>query len=59
MHFVGLDLAWGENEARRGVAVVDADGRLLHVGTAQDDASIPAAIAPYARTTAWSPSTRR
>jgi predicted RNase H-like nuclease len=46
MHFVGLDLAWGENN-QTGVAVIDSDGRLLHVGGAQDDASIEAAIAPY------------
>ncbi len=31
MYFVGLDLAWGENK-QTGVAAVDADGRLMHVG---------------------------
>ncbi|WIM86186.1 DUF429 domain-containing protein [Candidatus Mycobacterium wuenschmannii] len=46
MHFVGLDLAWGEKN-NTGVAVVDADGRLLHVGSAHDDESIEAAIEPY------------
>jgi predicted RNase H-like nuclease len=46
MHFVGLDLAWGEKN-NTGVAVVDADGRLLHVGAAHDDESIEAAIEPY------------
>jgi predicted RNase H-like nuclease len=46
MQFVGLDLAWGEKN-QTGVAVVDADGRLLHVGVAHDDASIEAAIAPF------------
>jgi predicted RNase H-like nuclease len=46
MHFVGLDLAWGEKN-NTGVAVVDSDGRLLHVGAAHDDASIEAAIEPY------------
>ena len=46
MYFVGLDLAWGE-KSQTGVAVVDSDGRLLHVGDAQDDASIQAAVAPY------------
>jgi predicted RNase H-like nuclease len=46
MHFVGLDLAWGEKN-HTGVAVVDSDGRLLHVSVAQDDESIEAAIAPY------------
>jgi predicted RNase H-like nuclease len=46
MYFVGLDLAWGE-KSHTGVAVIDPGGRLLHVGSAQDDASIDAAIAPY------------
>ena len=46
MHFVGLDLAWGEKNST-GVAVIDSDGRLLHVGAAQDDASIEAAVSPY------------
>lgn len=46
MYFVGLDLAWGEKN-QTGVAAIDADGRLLHVGAAGDDNSIIAAIAPY------------
>jgi predicted RNase H-like nuclease len=46
MYFVGLHLASGEKN-QTGVAVVDSDGRLLHVGAAEDDASIEAAIAPY------------
>ncbi|WP_219067909.1 DUF429 domain-containing protein [Candidatus Mycobacterium methanotrophicum] len=46
MHFVGLDLAWGEKNST-GVAVIDSDGRLLRVGAAQDDASIEAAVSPY------------
>jgi predicted RNase H-like nuclease len=46
MHFVGLDLAWGE-KSQTGVAVVDADGRLLHLGVAHDDESIATALAPY------------
>jgi predicted RNase H-like nuclease len=46
MHFVGLDLAWGEKN-QTGVAALDADGRLLHVGAAHDDASIQAAVAPF------------
>jgi len=46
MHFVGLDLAWGEKSST-GVAVVDSDGRLLHIGAAQDDAGIEAAVEPY------------
>lgn len=46
MHFVGLDLAWGEKNYT-GIAVVDSDGRLLHVGAAHDDASIETAVEPY------------
>ncbi|GBE67895.1 hypothetical protein MFM001_43570 [Mycobacterium sp. MFM001] len=46
MHFVGVDLAWGEIN-QSGIAVVDGDGRLLHVGTAQDDASIENALSAY------------
>jgi len=46
MYFVGLDLAWGEKN-HTGVAVVASDGRLLHVGIAQDDESIEAALAAY------------
>lgn len=46
MHFVGLDLAWGEKK-QTGVAAIASDGRLLDVGIAQDDASIIDAIAQY------------
>ncbi|MGD9513560.1 bifunctional ribonuclease/(p)ppGpp synthase [Mycolicibacterium sp.] len=46
MYFVGLDLAWGEKN-QSGLAVIDADGRLLQVGTAHDDDSIEAALAPF------------
>jgi predicted RNase H-like nuclease len=46
VHFVGLDLAWGEN-APSGIAAMTADGRLLHVGVAQDDDEIAAALAPF------------
>jgi predicted RNase H-like nuclease len=46
MHFVGLDLAWGEKN-QTGVAAIATDGRLLHVGAAQDDADIINAIAPF------------
>jgi predicted RNase H-like nuclease len=46
MQFVGLDLAWGEKNST-GVAVIGADGRLLHIGAAQDDVSIETAVAPY------------
>jgi predicted RNase H-like nuclease len=46
MHFVGLDLAWGEKN-HTGVAVIASDGRLLHIGIARDDATIEDAVAPY------------
>jgi predicted RNase H-like nuclease/ppGpp synthetase/RelA/SpoT-type nucleotidyltranferase len=46
MYFIGLDLAWGEKK-QTGIAVVEPDGRLVHVGAAHDDADIEAAIAPY------------
>jgi predicted RNase H-like nuclease len=46
MYFVGLDLAWGEKK-QTGLAAVDSDGRLLHVGIAQDDPSIIEAVAPF------------
>jgi predicted RNase H-like nuclease len=46
MHFVGLDLAWGEKNST-GVAVIDSDGRLLHVGAAQDDTNIETVVSPY------------
>ncbi len=46
MYFIGLDLAWGEKN-QTGIAVIDADGRLLHLGDAQDDESIASALAPF------------
>ena len=46
MYFVGVDLAWGEIN-QSGIAVIDADGRLLQVGAARDDATIGDAVAPY------------
>jgi predicted RNase H-like nuclease/ppGpp synthetase/RelA/SpoT-type nucleotidyltranferase len=46
MHFVGVDLAWGERSPT-GVAVLDDNGRLVHVSARTDDASIVAALTPY------------
>lgn len=46
MHYIGLDLAWGEKKPT-GVAVVDTDGQLLHVSSQTDDASITAALSAY------------
>ncbi|CAN5615090.1 bifunctional ribonuclease/(p)ppGpp synthase [soil metagenome] len=47
MYFVGLDLAWGQRKPT-GVAVVDNGGKLVQLVTASDDASIRAALEPYA-----------
>ncbi|MDO9456266.1 DUF429 domain-containing protein [Nocardioides sp.] len=46
MHYVGIDLAWGERKPT-GVAVIDADARLLHVGAVLTDDEIEAALAAY------------
>ncbi|OBF87894.1 GTP pyrophosphokinase [Mycobacterium sp. 852002-51163_SCH5372311] len=46
MYFAGVDLAWGVRNPT-GVAVVDADGRLVDVGAARDDADVLAALSPY------------
>lgn len=46
MHFVGVDLAWGERRPT-GLAVLDADGHLVHVSAADGDDAIVAALAPY------------
>ncbi len=46
MHFVGVDLAWGENKPT-GLAVLDGSGHLLHVCAAQADEEILAALSPY------------
>ncbi|QWC85147.1 DUF429 domain-containing protein [Nocardioidaceae bacterium] len=46
MHYVGIDLAWGERKPS-GVAVLDGDARLLHVAAAQSDEEIREEIAAY------------
>ena len=46
MHFVGVDLAWGDRKPT-GLAVLDADGHLLHVSAVGTDDEIVAALAPY------------
>ncbi len=46
MHFIGLDLAWGEKKPT-GVALVDDAGHLLHVSSQTDDATIIAALSAY------------
>ncbi|NKY40377.1 DUF429 domain-containing protein [Cellulomonas septica] len=45
MHYVGVDLAWGER-ARTGVAVLDDTGRLIRSTTVRTDAEIATAVAP-------------
>ena len=46
MHFVGVDLAWGDRKPT-GLAVLDDDGQLVHVSAAGTDEEIVAALAPY------------
>ncbi|MFZ0159437.1 MAG: DUF429 domain-containing protein [Kineosporiaceae bacterium] len=46
MHFVGVDLAWGENKPT-GLAVLDGNGVLVHVSAAQADEEIVAVLSPY------------
>jgi predicted RNase H-like nuclease len=48
VHFAGVDLAWGGRKPT-GVAVVDADGHLVHLGAARDDANVLAALSPHTR----------
>jgi predicted RNase H-like nuclease/ppGpp synthetase/RelA/SpoT-type nucleotidyltranferase len=48
VHFVGVDLAWGEKKPT-GLAVLDADGKLVHLSAQRDDASIIEALRPYVR----------
>jgi predicted RNase H-like nuclease len=46
VYFGGVDLAWaGRNPT--GVAVVDADGDLVHLGAVRDDDAVLAALSPY------------
>jgi len=48
MYFAGVDLAWaGRNPT--GIAVLDSDGRLVHIGAVRDDADVLAAVRPYTR----------
>lgn len=46
MHFIGIDLAWGDKQPT-GLAVIDEDARLLHVSAVRTDDEIAAALAPY------------
>jgi predicted RNase H-like nuclease/ppGpp synthetase/RelA/SpoT-type nucleotidyltranferase len=46
MHFVGVDLAWGDRNPT-GLAVLDEQGHLVMVTTARSDEEISDALAPY------------
>jgi predicted RNase H-like nuclease/ppGpp synthetase/RelA/SpoT-type nucleotidyltranferase len=46
VHFVGVDLAWGENKPT-GLAVLDGDGVLVHVCAVRTDEQIAEELAPY------------
>jgi predicted RNase H-like nuclease/ppGpp synthetase/RelA/SpoT-type nucleotidyltranferase len=46
MHFVGVDLAWGQRKPT-GVAVLDDHGELLLLTSETDDDAIAAALAPH------------
>ena len=46
MHFVGVDLAWGQKQ-RTGLAVLDDDGHLVHISSVHTDDEIRDALAPY------------
>jgi len=49
MHYIGIDLAWGEVRPT-GLAVVDDGGRLVHLSAHDTDESIVAALADYRET---------
>jgi predicted RNase H-like nuclease/ppGpp synthetase/RelA/SpoT-type nucleotidyltranferase len=46
VHYIGVDLAWGLNRPT-GIAVLDADARLVHVTTVRTDDEIAESLAPY------------
>ncbi|MGD9959938.1 DUF429 domain-containing protein [Nocardioides sp.] len=46
MHFVGVDLAWGQRKPT-GLAVLDDTGRLVHISSVSTDEEIREALAPY------------
>ncbi len=48
MHFVGIDLAWGERAAS-GLAVLDETGALVHLSRATTDDTIAEAVGEYLR----------
>ena len=46
MHYIGIDLAWGDKQPT-GLAVIDDDARLLFVSAVRTDDEIEAALAAY------------
>ena len=48
MHYVGVDLAWGDRNPT-GVAALDDNGVLRHVGAAGDDDDVLEQLAPFVR----------
>ena len=46
MYYVGIDLAWGQ-QRQSGVAVLDGDGRLVHVSAQVTDDAIAAVLTPF------------
>lgn len=46
VHYIGLDLAWGERR-RTGVAVLDAVGHLVHLSSQTTDETITTVLADY------------
>ncbi|GAA4705737.1 DUF429 domain-containing protein [Nocardioides conyzicola] len=46
MHFVGIDLAWGDRQPT-GLAVLDEDAHLVHISTVRTDEEIRTALTPY------------
>ena len=46
MHFVGVDLAWGERRPT-GLAVLDDEGHLVHVSAVSTDDQVVATVTPY------------
>src|SRR5215213_4502374 len=49
MHFVGVDLAWGERKPT-GLAVLDEEGHLLHLSAVRTDDEVVGTLAPYTET---------
>jgi predicted RNase H-like nuclease/ppGpp synthetase/RelA/SpoT-type nucleotidyltranferase len=46
VHYIGIDLAWGTKNPT-GLAVLDADGALVHLSAVHTDEEIKDALAPY------------